>query len=150
MSFAASSFFDGTVQEIKFQETNRSRCPRPVTVKCRKLGGKRGRLVRTVGEIAKLVAIFDKTISDDQYTDVLSNVDLAISHWAVQVGPYLWELHTDSKQAKTLTLQRLTDDQIWVANVAEQNLGVTNMTDREIDYAGESHFIIGGGARLLT
>ncbi|KAK5655561.1 hypothetical protein OQA88_5492 [Cercophora sp. LCS_1] len=140
MSFSASSSFDGTVQEYPLRETNGKRDPRTVIVKCRKLGGKRGKLIRAIHKIPKLAALFDDDLSYDDYSEVSSGIDMSISHWGVQVGDYLWELHTDNKHAKTLTMQRLTGPQIWFADVGTMELGETNLTDKAIDQAAKDAF----------
>ncbi|KAL1835780.1 hypothetical protein VTJ49DRAFT_6085 [Mycothermus thermophilus] len=140
MSFASSSF-DGTVQELPLIETNHHREFRAVTVKHRKLGGKRGKAVRVFSKLFVTASLFYDAVSnddDDSYSmlsepsTISSAVNSWVSHWGVQVGDYLWELHTDSKHAKTLSMQRLTREQIWKADVGEIVIGYTNMTDEEI------------------
>ncbi|AEO58637.1 hypothetical protein MYCTH_2127689 [Thermothelomyces thermophilus ATCC 42464] len=150
MSFASYSF-DGTVQAIPLVETNHQRALRPVFIKQRKLGGKRGKTLRAFSRfvlvpVVEIALILDDDDDDDDSdadyddddSDVSTVIDIGLAHWGVQVGDYLWELHTDRKHAKTLSMQRLTRSQIWRADVGEEEVGNTNMTDVEIDRAAHA------------
>lgn len=132
----SSSLFDGTVQETPLVEKNRSRSRRTVTIKARKLGGNRGKAVRAFTNVLLLIPLFDNDVSEDDMSTISSNMDIGVAHWGIQVGSYLWELHTDNKHAKSLMLQRLADDQIWSSDVQEWEAGTTTMTDSEIDFCG--------------
>lgn len=148
----SSSLFDGTVQEAPLVEKNRSRSSRKVLVKARKLGGRRGKAVRAFSKVLLLFPLFDDDVSADDMSTISSDMDAGVSHWGIQVGTYLWELHTDNKHAKSLMLQRLADDQIWSSDVQEWDVGTTTMTDSEIDYSGmrSPHLELLTGLESLT
>lgn len=124
--------YNGTVQQHRIKETNASENPRKIFVKIRKLGGKRGLLVRAVRK-------YMTSEDDEEEKRIMKHIS---SHWGLQVGSYMWELHTDHKMAKSLSVQRLKGDQIWYPDVYEVALGWTTFTDVEIDRAGKFLWII--------
>ena len=126
--------FDGTIQEVPLVETNPDHEWRPIIVKARKLGGKRGKAVRALNMLYEFMTLFDP--EDDAPFD-----EVSVSHWGIQVGNYMWELHTDQKMANCLSIQRMTGYQIWDADVDEATVGITDLTDKQINNAGGSSLV---------
>ena len=129
MAYAIKS--NDTVIQRPLIETNPNRQLREITLKLRKVKGQSGFWVR------KLASMY-------------SSPEKTVSHWALQVGPYVHELHTDRKKQKHIIHQRLTGDQVWYSNKGEFFLGSTNFTDAEINYQGElSRSLIGKRRRVM-
>lgn len=57
-------------------------------------------------------------------------------HWAVQVGPWLYELGSNANGHKTLKRGRLFGPEIWKSDL-EKMVGSTKWTDKDVDSAGE-------------
>ena len=65
-----------------------------------------------------------------------------MAHWAIQVGSYCHELHTDKKKQKHIIHQRLAGNQIWESDLPPgfpgmYFIGSTDLTDREINAIGK-------------
>jgi hypothetical protein len=119
MSYIASNS-KGPTFEYPIVEKNAERCLRPVTIKYRKVLGKRGWMLRRVGH----------------YLGAPKTPE-GMAHAALMVGDYVHELHTDEANQKYLVAQRLTGDQIWPSTVGESVQAYTTMTDQEISDTGQ-------------
>jgi hypothetical protein len=120
MSYIASNS-KGPTYEYPIVEKNAERCLRPVTIKYRKVLGKRGWMLRRVGHYLGA-----------------PNTPEGMAHAALMVGDYVHELHTDEANQKYLVAQRLTGDQIWPSTVGESVQAYTSMSDQEIADTGKS------------
>lgn len=114
----------GPTYEYPIVEKNAERSLRPVTIKYRKVLGKRGWLLRRVG------TWFGAPDTAE-----------GKAHAALMVGEYLHELHTDEANQKYLVAQRLTHDQVWPSTVGETIRGYTSMSDQEIADTGRSSLL---------
>ena len=103
------------------RESNPTHELRKMVLKMRKLAGGGGKMVRAVA------AFVGEGRSD--------GIDVYISHWGIQVGNHMWELHTNGKN-KSLAIQRLSGRDIWQSDVGETSVGWTRLSDTEIDKAG--------------
>lgn len=106
---------NGPTFEYPLVEENAARELRPIVIKCRKVKGKRGWLLRRLG----------KYFAPDPSPE-------GLGHRALVVGSHLHELHTDEANQKYLVVQRLTGEQIWEATISETVKGYTRLTDQEI------------------
>ena len=57
-------------------------------------------------------------------------------HWGLQIGNYMYQIHTDEGKVKYLMVQRLHGEQIWTPDVPQKILGYCNLTDTQIKKAG--------------
>ncbi|MCJ1400703.1 hypothetical protein MMC11_003911 [Xylographa trunciseda] len=65
----------------------------------------------------------------------------SLMHWAVEIGPWLHELHTDEGKNGHLMRNRLHRSQMWCSEIGERTIGYTSCTDREIDGLAEAVLI---------
>lgn len=132
MSYVASNS-NGPTYEYPLVEQNAERHSRAVTIKYRKVLGKRGWMLRRVGR--HLGA---------------PDTPEGMAHAALMVGDYVHELHTDEANQKYLVAQRLTGHQIWPSTVGENIKGYTTMTDQEIADTGTAYLDHVGNLPVLT
>ena len=57
-------------------------------------------------------------------------------HWGLQIGNYMYQIHTDEGKVKYLMVQRLHSEQIWTPDVPQKILGYCNLTDTQVKKAG--------------
>ena len=56
--------------------------------------------------------------------------------WALQIGDYMYQIHTDEGKVKYLIVQRLRGEQIWTPNVPQKILGYCNLAGIQVNAAG--------------
>ena len=57
-------------------------------------------------------------------------------HWGLQIGNYMYQIHTDEGKVKYLMVQRLYGEQIWTPGVPQKILGYCSLTDTQVNAAG--------------
>ena len=69
----------------------------------------------------------------NKYTNPKPKVNM---HWGLQIGNYLYQIHTEEGEVKYLLVERLHGKQIWAPDVPQETLGYCNLTDTEVKSAG--------------
>ncbi len=93
---------------------------RPVQVRIRSISGSHGTVIRWLGPL----------LTWEKYQELFG-------HWSLQVGDHSYELYLDDFHDKSLTFITLTGGKRWLANLAEEAVGYTTLSDDEILEAGE-------------
>ena len=114
MDSATSLRLARPLPQRKFKEYNKGRRPRPIIWKARNLGGVAGPIIRKVTRAPEITN----------------------KHWGVQIGDYLYEIHTDEGKKKYVFMQRRCGDQIWPHDVEPRILGWCSLTDDEVRICG--------------